>query len=123
MFDSTQGHLAKGRFLHSLSGLFNPFLLFFALILAGIPLSYFAEMINDPDTRKMSYWIRVNADTHLPYAAIKSDRQRSGWWSDRGITFPDSRSYYSKLATAKLPRTDSLPHHYRQTLPIFTERP
>ena len=119
MFDSTQGHLAKGRFMHSLSVLFNPFLLFFALILAGIPLSYFTELLNDPNTRHISYWARVNAEAQIPYGAIKSARQRGGLWTDQGMEFPGNRSMYADLANAKPPRRDTLRH----TAGFFSERP
>ena len=123
MFDFTRGHLAKGRFMRSLSGLCNPFLFFFTLMLAGIPLSYFAEMMNNPFARKMSYWTDVNTHAHIPYGTIKSARQRSGLWTDRGMEFPGSRSMYADLATKKLPRTDTLRQPVHHTAGFFNERP
>ncbi len=101
---------------------FNPFLLFFALLLAGVPFSYFYEVITNPFAREAGYWADINTDAHLPFAVIKSARQSGGLWREFDAKNPGK----AIVATATLPRPvlhrDSTP--VRRALPaIFRERP
>lgn len=75
MSDFTRGNPAGVRPARTPASSFNPFLLFFTLILAGIPLSYFVEMLDKPSTRHLHYWAEVNASSHVPYGSIKSAGQ------------------------------------------------
>lgn len=76
MSDFTRGNPAGARPARTPASSFNPFLLFFTLFLAGIPLSYFVEMLDKPSTRHLHYWAEVNACSHVPYGSIKSAGQR-----------------------------------------------
>lgn len=96
---------------------FNPFLFFFALLLAGVPLSYFFELISNPFARDTGYWADVSADARIPFAAIKSARQSGGLWREFDAGNPGT-AFVSRIPL----RCDTLRAH-RPSRVVFRERP
>ena len=104
------------------SFVFNPFLLFFALLLTGIPLSYFLELIGNPFAREAGYWADVSADAHIPFAAIKSARQNGGIWREFDAKNPGTAFVSQIPLRGNALRRDTLPAR-RPLPPLFRERP
>ncbi len=100
---------------------FNPLLLFFAMLLAGIPSSYFYELMTNPFSRNLCYWTDVNRDAHIPFSAIKSSRQRNGIWQPYDVKHPGHALVAMAPPVRKALRRDSMP--VRRPLPAFRERP
>ena len=100
MSDFTRGNPAGTRPARTPASSFNPFLLFFTLFLAGIPLSYFVEMLDKPSTRHLHYWAEVNACSHVPYGSIKSAGQRLSRRIESGQGV--SEGYYSVPASGRV---------------------
>lgn len=62
MFNSMQAPLARANRVSSKSPVTNHFLIYFLLLVAGVPLSLFLEVMFNPHARNLEYWSDVNKE-------------------------------------------------------------